>query len=118
MTIQFSSSDLHHVLAEAIANDCRVILVKDHGVYFMSERGERRPDGHRKRIAYALGCNPYVDDFDAWWPLANAECGGDDFGECLDPRAGIFTLILRGGHDLTMSFSATHFSLHAVKAAE
>lgn len=41
-----------------MANQCRAILVKDHGVYFLAERGERRPDGRQKTIAYAAGCNP------------------------------------------------------------
>ena len=45
MTVRFKGADLRPVLAEAIANQCRVILVKDHGVYFLAERGERRSDG-------------------------------------------------------------------------
>ncbi|BAU73216.1 Hypothetical protein ppKF707_2827 [Metapseudomonas furukawaii] len=46
------------MLAEAAANQCRVILVKDHGVYFLAERGERRHDGRQKTIAYAAGLQP------------------------------------------------------------
>lgn len=61
MSVRFKGSDLRPVLAEAVVNQCRVILVKDQGVYFLAERGERRPDGRQKLIAYALGCNPDVD---------------------------------------------------------
>jgi len=49
MTVRFKGTELRPVLAEAVANQCRVILVKDHGVYFLAERGERRPDGHDQK---------------------------------------------------------------------
>jgi Protein of unknown function (DUF3085) len=66
--LRFTGTELHAVLAEAGINGCRLILVKDHGVYLMSEIGESKPDGGgRKRVAYATGCNPSVDDFDTWW---------------------------------------------------
>jgi hypothetical protein len=78
MTVRFKGTELRPVLAEAAANQCRVVLVKDQGVYFMAERGESRPDGRRKTIAYAVGCNPDVDVFDDWWELARAEFGGDE----------------------------------------
>ncbi|WP_407605215.1 hypothetical protein [Pseudomonas aeruginosa] len=42
MSLRFRGSDLRPVLAEAIANQCRVALAKDQGVYFLAERGERR----------------------------------------------------------------------------
>jgi hypothetical protein len=54
MTVRFKGTELRPVLAEAVANQCRVILVKDQGVYFLAERGERRPDGRQKTIAYAV----------------------------------------------------------------
>lgn len=114
MSIHFSGTDLRLVLAEAVVNQCRVILVKDQGVYFMAERGERRPDGRRKHIAYAIGCNPDVDAFDDWLELAHAELGGDDFGEFFDPQDGVFALIQSGEGDLEVSATATHLSLQAV----
>ena len=39
MSLRFNGADLRPVLAEAEANKCRVVLVKDHGVYFLAERG-------------------------------------------------------------------------------
>ena len=93
MSVRFKGTDLRPVLAEAVVNLCRVILVKDQGVYFLAERGERRPDGRQKLVAYAVGCNPDVDAFHDWWELVRAEFGSDDFGEFFDPRDGVFALI-------------------------
>lgn len=66
MSLRFKGADLRPVLAEAEANKCRVVLVKDHGVYFLAERGERTPEGRQKLLAYAIGCNPDFDPFDDW----------------------------------------------------
>ena len=114
MTVRFKGTELRPVLAEAVANQCRVILVKDQGVYFLAEQGERRPDGRVKLLAYAVGCNPDVDGFDDWWELARAEFGGDDFGEFFDPKEGVFARILRGMDDLMLSATTTHLSLEVV----
>ncbi|NNN28671.1 DUF3085 domain-containing protein [Pseudomonas nitroreducens] len=93
------------VLAEAVVNQCRIILVKDQGVYFLAERRERRPDGRLKTIAYAAGCNPDVDAFDDWWELARAAFGRDDFGEFFDPQESVFARILHSEDDLDVSAS-------------
>lgn len=45
MSIRFKGTDLRSVLSETVANQCRVILVKDQRVYLRAERGGRRPDG-------------------------------------------------------------------------
>ncbi|HFT7392325.1 TPA: DUF3085 domain-containing protein [Aeromonas hydrophila] len=117
MSLRFKGSDLRPVLAEAVANQCRVVLAKDQGVYFLAERGERRPDGRVKLLAYAVGCNPDTDPFDDWWELARAELGGDDFGEFFDPKEGVFARILHGIDDLMLSATTTHLSLEAVSSA-
>jgi hypothetical protein len=44
MTVRFKGADLQAVLA----NHCHLVLAKDQGAYFLSETGERRPDGRRK----------------------------------------------------------------------
>ena len=89
MTVRFKGTELRPVLAEAVANQCRITLVKDQGVYFLAERGERRLDGRHKTIAYAAGCNPDVDALDDWWELARAEFCNDDFREYFDPQEGV-----------------------------
>ncbi|WP_073664039.1 DUF3085 domain-containing protein [Pseudomonas aeruginosa] len=117
MSLRFKGSDLQPVLTEAIAGQCRVILVKDQGVYFLAEQGERRPDGRVKLLAYAVGCNPDTDPFDDWWELARAELGGDDFAEYFDLKDGVFTRILHTADDLMLSATATHLSLEVVPPA-
>ncbi|URW83073.1 DUF3085 domain-containing protein [Alcaligenes sp. DN25] len=117
MSLRFKGSDLRPVLTEAIASQCRVILVKDHGVYFLAEQGERRPDGRVKLLAYAVGCNPDTDPFDNWWELARAELGGDDFAEYFDPKDRVFTRILHTADDLMLSATATHLSLEVAPPA-
>ena len=114
MSLRFKNRDLKPVLAEALANQCQIILVKDQGVYWLSQQGERHPDGRQKLIAYAVGCNPDVDPFDGWWELANAELGGDDFGEHFDPTESLFESILHGERDLEVSATPTQLFLNTV----
>ncbi|PND30060.1 hypothetical protein C1I89_31230 [Achromobacter pulmonis] len=114
MSLRFKGADLRPVLAEAIANQCRVVLVKDEGVYFFAERGEHRPDDRVKLLAYAVGCNPDSDPFEGWWHLAEHVLGGDDFAESFDPTDSVFTCILHGTDDLMLSASDTHLSLEVV----
>ena len=118
MSLRFRGSDLRPVLAEAIATQGRVILAKDQGVYFLAERGERRPDGRVKLLAYAVGCNPDTDPFDDWWELARAELGGDDFGEFFDLHDGVFARLLHSEDNLEVSATATHLSLQVVPPAQ
>lgn len=117
MSLLFKGSDLRPVLDEAITKQCRVILAKDQGVYFLAEHGERRSDGRVKLLAYAVGCNPDIDPFDDWWALARTELGGDDFGEFFDPKDGVFTRLLHSTDDLMLSATATHLSLKVVPSA-
>lgn len=98
-----------------VANRCRVAVIKDQGVYFLAERGERRPeDGRQKLLAYAVGCNPDVDPFDDWWERSRAELGGDDFGEHFSPQSRVFKHIRGSEDDLELSATATHLSLKPV----
>lgn len=114
MSLRFKGTDLRHVLQEAIANQCRIILVKDQGVYFLAERGELRTDGSQKLIAYAVGCNPDIDPFDDWWELSNLELGGDDFGEFFDPQQGVFAYLLTNEEDLELSATETQLFLETI----
>lgn len=116
MSLLFRNCDLRPVLTEAIANQCRVILVKDQGVYWLAEHGERLASHRQKWIAYAVGCNPDVDAFDDWWPLGRDELGGDDFGEHFDPKMKVFKQILDSKDDLLLTASETHLTLEAVRA--
>jgi hypothetical protein len=118
MSLRFKGADLRPVLAEAKANKCRVVLVKDHGVYFLAERGERTPEGRQKLLAYATGCNPDIDPFDDWWELALTELGGDDFAERFELRDGVFARILSSEDDLELSATPTQLFLQAVSPTQ
>ncbi|MBA6104607.1 MULTISPECIES: DUF3085 domain-containing protein [Pseudomonas] len=112
--LRFTGTELHAVLAEAGINGCRVILVKDHGVYLMSEVGESKADGGgRKRVAYATGCNPAVDDFDAWWNRAHDEFGGDDFAEYFDINDPVLASLRGTAGSLVVEATSTHLYLAA-----
>ncbi|EIT5005461.1 DUF3085 domain-containing protein [Salmonella enterica] len=58
--LKFSAKDLKPVLLEARKNHCGVVLVKDHGVYIMSETGEltrkRTPRAVLTGMCYSVGC--------------------------------------------------------------
>lgn len=117
MPLRFKGTDLRPVLAEAVSSQCRVVLVKDQGVYFLAERGARRPDGQQAVIAYAVGCNLEIDPFDEWWERANSELGGDDFGEFFATSDPVFARILHSQDDLDVSATETHLSLRVVPSA-
>lgn len=112
--LRFTGPELHAVLTEAGTHRCRVILVKDHGVYLMSEVGENNPDGGgRKYVAFAVGCNPHVDDFDAWWNRAREEFGGDDFAEYFDLNDPVMTALRGTTGSLVVEATASHLYLTA-----
>ena len=90
MSLRFKGADLRPVLTEAIANQCRIVLVKDQGVLPRRAWGAS-PDGRQQLLVYAVGCNPDTDPFDDWWHPAGRELGGDDFAEYFDPKDGLFT---------------------------
>ncbi|MGA4814804.1 hypothetical protein ACPA9J_03100 [Pseudomonas aeruginosa] len=58
MSLRFKAPTCAPVLTEAIASQCRVILVDDQGVYFLAEQGERRPDGRVKAAGLCRRLQP------------------------------------------------------------
>lgn len=112
--LRFTGNELHAVLIEAAVIGCRVVLVKDRGVYLMSEIGESKPDGNsRKRVAYAIGCNPDVDDFDTWWNRARDEFGGDDFAEYFDLDDPVLASLRGTAGSLVVEATSTHLYIAA-----
>ncbi|EBO7535878.1 hypothetical protein GG892_17765 [Salmonella enterica] len=101
----FNAKALKPVLLEARQNHCGVMLVKDNGIYIMSETGELTPRG--RKVAYAKGCHPEKDD--NWWETARTEVGGDDFGEPLDLTESMITRILTEGKPLCITASDDTF---------
>ncbi|EHU7154832.1 DUF3085 domain-containing protein [Salmonella enterica] len=105
--LKFSAKDLKLVLQEARKNHCGVLLVKDHGVYIMSEIGELTPRG--RKVAYAKGCNPEKDE--TWWDTSRAEVGGDDFGEALNLTESMINRILNESKPLYITASNESFKI-------
>lgn len=116
--LRFKNADLRPVITEAVENKCKLILVKDQGVYFMSERGEQTPQGRRKLLAYAVGCNPDTDPFDDWWELARAELGGGDFAEYLDPADAVLQRVLTSTDDLHVIATEKHLTIETSHVQE
>lgn len=111
--LRFKNADLRPILAEAVANKCGISLAKDHGVYFVADKGERTSEGRCKLIAYAVDCNPDIDPFNTWWETARVELGGDDFVERFNVQDGVFQRILNSDDDLVLSATETHLSIEA-----
>lgn len=111
----FKKSDLLPVIQEAVSHRCKIVLAKDHGIYFVSEKGEMTANPTRsKHIAYAQGCNPDIDSFDDWWERGISEMGGSDSIDRLDPNDDPFQLVLKGSYDLHVTASETTLELKAV----
>ncbi|SFT71502.1 DUF3085 domain-containing protein [Paraburkholderia aspalathi] len=113
--LRFKNADLRPVLSEALGNQCKILLVKDHGVYFMSEHDKRFANGQPRQLAYAVGCHPEIDPFDQWYALAHHELGGDDMAEYFDPATDeVFQRIFNSKDDLTVAVTPTSVTLCAV----
>lgn len=109
MALRFKGTELRPVIEEAIAKQCRILLGKDRGVFFIAEKCDVHPATRRaNNIAYAVGCNPNVDRFDDWNELMRSELGGDDFGEYFGTDFSLFSEILQTGRDLEMITDTDH----------
>ncbi|MFP1824560.1 DUF3085 domain-containing protein [Lonsdalea quercina] len=115
-SVIFKSKTLIPVIKEARNNKCRIILVKDQGLYMMSEKGARDPDtGRQKILCYAEGFNPDIQEMDQWYDELNAICGGDDFGEYIDINSPVFSTVTDNRSHLVVTFTDTQFELKARK---
>ncbi|EDC3150220.1 DUF3085 domain-containing protein [Salmonella enterica] len=54
----------------------QILLVKDHGVYLVTNASLEGTSASRDTVAYARGLNPSVDD--EWYDEAEEAMGGDD----------------------------------------
>lgn len=116
--LRFRAADLRPVFLEARERQCSVLLVKDHGVYFMAERGEADPSGHRRHIAYELECNPNKDAFDTWYDRSHDELGGNDLAEHFDANDALFSQVINDDYDLTIHATATRLLLQVVEPTQ
>ncbi|EYU16339.1 Protein of unknown function (DUF3085) [Photorhabdus aegyptia] len=99
----FKAKDLKPVLREAIAHQCDVLLVKDQGVYIMSDMGTMQNGRHL--VAYACGYHPEKDE--GWYERAREAVGGDDFAEKLGFSVLTLNRLLNDKCDLKVTLTAT-----------
>lgn len=111
----FRFPDMEPVIKEAQKNKCQLILVKDQGLYFMPQEGERNASGRYVNIAYAEGFNPDKVEFDSWYDTLRDAIGGDDFGEYFDSSANIFQVVLKERLDLKATITETHVILDVIE---
>ena len=110
----FTQKELQPVLADMQQHDCAMLLVKDEGVYVMSEKGalSDTPAGVRRTVAYASGLGPTdLPDRGALFDASVAAVGVDDFAETLPLSALVLSTLRQGGHDLVIEVTATHLRL-------
>lgn len=113
--VHFNAKTLIPVIQEAIKNKCAIFLVKDHGLYMMSEHGTQDPEtGKILTLSYADGFNPDLAG-DEWYDKLRQICGGDDFCERLSPTDEVFQCILHQKTNLSITFTDTQLRLRAVK---
>lgn len=110
----FNAADLVPVIEEAKANKCAILLVKDHGLYMMSQKGVINDNTGQRRVAYAEGFNPDVVEFDDWYPALHDICGGDDFCVHMKVSDPLFDTVLRSRVNLTVKFSLTSIIVQTV----
>ena len=61
----------------------KLLLVKDQGVYLMTNANFPQSPSERGTVAYAEGMNPTVDEFNDWYETARRVMGGDDMSQGL-----------------------------------
>jgi hypothetical protein len=113
--VVFHFQDLRPVIQEALDNQCQLLLVKDHGLYFMSEKGPMSPQTKRRLVAYAGGFNPDTVEFDDWYDRLREICGGDDFSETISVTSSPFQDVLRHQMDLEVAFTPTQYEMCAIE---
>lgn len=107
----FKATDLLPVIQEAIVHQCSLLLVKDHGLYIMSEKGPLDPVTKRRQVAYAEGFNPDVAEFDDWYDRLHDICGGDDFTEIFSPEDSMMQAVIKHNINIRISFTERSFSI-------
>ncbi|MGU9648499.1 DUF3085 domain-containing protein [Salmonella enterica] len=109
-SVIFKAETLIPVIQEAMSNKCSVFIVKDHGLYMMSEQGKLDQNtGKRLTLSYAEGFNPDLIEFDDWYYELKEVCGGDDFCETLPVTDSVLQSVIRHNADLKVSFTPTQF---------
>lgn len=111
----FRFPDMEPVIKEAQKNKCQLMLVKDQGLYFMPQKGERNAKGRIVNIAYAEGFNPDKVEFENWYDTLRDEIGGSDFAEYFDSSATAFGVALEEKLDIKVVITETDLTLDIIE---
>lgn len=107
MSILFYSSVAIPIIESARKYNCRIMLVKDGGVYLMVNT-------HNKMsIGYAKNCNPDIDP--DYFDYSSRHLGGNDFFESFDPHDKIFDWVINYQLNLQISRKGKKILLSAVR---
>ncbi|EGT5656564.1 DUF3085 domain-containing protein [Citrobacter braakii] len=111
-SVVFKAETLTPVILEARENRCPVLLVKDHGLYMMSEDGGFDPETQKRlTLSYAEGFDPDRVEFDDWYEDLREICGGDDFCETIASDNAAFSDVIDNNRDLRVAFTPTQFRM-------
>lgn len=111
-SVTFKTETLIPVILEARKNHCPVLLVKDHGLYMMSEDGGFDPKTQKRlTLSYAEGFDPDRAEFDDWYENLREICGGDDFCETIESDNAALSDVVDSNRDLLVVFTPTQFRM-------
>lgn len=105
----FKADKLIPVLEEAIKNKCHVLLVQCYGLFFMSEKGNTRPDGRWINVAYAEGFNPDEDYLTNYKHRLREICGGSDFSDAVSVNHPVLREVVEKRIDIQVRFTEKKF---------
>ncbi|MGL4724556.1 MAG: DUF3085 domain-containing protein [Scandinavium sp.] len=108
-SVLFKAALLVPVIQEARQHGCNIALVKDDGLYMLSEKGPINPATRRRLVAYAEGFDPSLVVFDEWYHPLHDICGGDDFVETLEADSPLFDRVVNNSVNLRVEFTASSF---------
>lgn len=113
-SVLFKAALLVPVIQEARQHGCNIALVKDDGLYMLSEKGPINPATQRRLVAYAEGFDPSLVAFDEWYHPLRDICGGDDFAETLELNSPLFDVVMNYGVNLRVEFTDASFTVTPV----
>lgn len=106
----FKYGEVAPVFEEALANKCKVVVIKNHGLALISQKGEMNENNERSKIAFAEGFNPAKDD--EWYDELGDILGYDDFLHILeDLGVEQFNEILGFKRDIRIQFTSNQIIL-------
>jgi hypothetical protein len=105
--IKFPKQEVIALLSKLTKTD-KLTLVGDHGIYLMSF-DEKVPEGDKRTIVYAEGCNPEKDE--DFYDNKHALYGGDDGGDDIGNAAEMARIVAQAKKYLAIKLMATQIKI-------